>query len=131
MLVSHKAVHIDAANNSGDKVWVKSCAIDVVQLRATKTAARGRQLVERSGLFASRDQSYGLDELVPGLALSRQHALTCRRQPIEPPSSLACLLDPRSLDPSAFLEAIEQRIERVEMETSRPPDWDSISLPSS
>ena len=53
---------------------------------------------------------------IPGLALSRQHALTCRRQPIEAAPALARLLDPRPLDPAALFEAIEQRIERIEVE---------------
>jgi hypothetical protein len=30
----------------------------------------------QSGMFPSRDHAHGLDELVPGLALSRQYALT-------------------------------------------------------
>ena len=74
----------------------------------------------QSGMFASRDQPDGLDELVPGLALSRQHTLTCRRQPIEAAPALARLLDPRPLDPAALFEAIEQRIERVEVEHQPP-----------
>ena len=72
-----------------------------------RSAARcGRMCALQSGMFPSRDQPDGLDELVPGLALSRQHTLTCRRQPIEAPPALARLLDPRPLDPAALLEAI-------------------------
>src|SRR5262245_14868888 len=71
-------------------------------------------------MFASRDQPDGLDEFVPGLALSRQDALSCRRQPIEAPPALAFLLDPGSPDPTALLEAIEQRIERVEVKHQPP-----------
>ena len=56
-------------------------------------------------MFASRDQPDGLDELVPGLALSRQRALACRRQTIEAEPALARFLDPGSLDPAALLEA--------------------------
>ena len=48
----------------------------------------------QSGMFASRDQPDGLDEPVPGVALSGQHALTSRRQPIEAAPALARCLDP-------------------------------------
>ena len=71
-------------------------------------------------MFSSRDQPDGLNELIPGLPLSRQHPLTCRRQPIETAPTLARLLDPRSFNPAALLEAIQQRIERVEVEHQPP-----------
>src|SRR6266540_2459051 len=74
----------------------------------------------QSGMFPSRHQAHGLDELVPGLALSGQHTLTCRRQPIEAAPALARLLNPRPLDPAALLEPIEQRIERIEVEHEPP-----------
>src|ERR671921_804842 len=74
----------------------------------------------RSGGFASRDQPYGLDEVVPGLALPHQHALPHRCEPVEAAPALTRLLDPCALDPAALLEAIEQRIERVEMEHQPP-----------
>src|SRR5262245_12917018 len=83
-------------------------------------ARRGRMCGFQSGMFPSRDEAYGLDEVVPGSALSGQYALTGRCQAIEAAPSLARLLDPRPLDPAALLEAIEQRIERVEVEHQPP-----------
>src|SRR5882724_8688832 len=76
----------------------------------------GRRCELQSGMFPSGDQAYGLDEFVPGLPLSGQHPLTCRRQSIEAAPALTRLLYPRALDPAALLKAIEQRIERVEVE---------------
>src|SRR5262249_16959967 len=84
-------------------------------------ARRGRMSGLQSGMFSSRDQPNGLYELVPGLALSQQHATSRRRQPIEAAPALAGLLDPGACDPPPLLEAIEQRIERVEMEHHPPP----------
>ena len=83
-------------------------------------ARRERMWGFQSGMLPSRDEPHGIDELVPGLALSEQHALTCRRQPIEAAPALAGFLDPCPLDPTALLEAIEQRIERVEVEHQPP-----------
>src|SRR4051812_47884021 len=110
----------------------------------------GRMCCFQSGMFPSRDQPDGLDELVPGLALSRQHALPCRRQPIKPPPALALaapaqvrrlpprparpfrrnpknrppalarFFDPPPLDPAALSETIEQRIERIEVKPQPP-----------
>src|SRR4026209_2498135 len=71
-------------------------------------------------MFASRNQPYGLDELVPGLALSYQHPLTGGGEPIEAAPALTRLLDPRPFAPAAPFQAIEERIERVEMEHQPP-----------
>jgi hypothetical protein len=71
-------------------------------------------------MFASRDQPDSLDELVPGLALSRQHTLTCCRHAVEAASALARLLNPGPLDPTSLFEAIEEWIEGVEVEHQPP-----------
>ena len=59
----------------------------------------------------------------------RQHALTCWRQSIEAAPALARLLDPRPLDPAALFEAIEQRIEQVEVKHQPParPRFDQLA----
>ena len=50
--------------------------VDPSTLGVTLSSSKGR--ARGSGMFASRDQPDGLDELVPGLTLSRQHSLTRR-----------------------------------------------------
>src|SRR5262249_31320238 len=52
------------------------------------------------------------DELAPGAALRFEHAGAGGRQPVVAPAALPRLLDPAALNPAAFLEAIEQRVER-------------------
>src|SRR5688572_2817201 len=79
-------------------------------------AKRVRMCGFQSGMFASRHLSNRFNELIPGLPLSQQHTLTRGRQPIETAPALAGLLHPRALDPPALLEAVEQRIERIEVE---------------
>ena len=81
---------------------------------------RERMCGFQSGMFPSRDEPHGIDELVPGPALLEQYTLTSGRDPVEAAPPLAGLLDPCPLDPAAFLEAIEQRIERVEVEHQSP-----------
>src|SRR4029078_11593690 len=69
----------------------------------------------QSGMLPSRDQAHRLHELIPGLALSGQHALAGGCQAIKAAPALACLLDPRALDPTPFLESIEKRVQGVEV----------------
>src|SRR5687768_1997127 len=79
-------------------------------------AKRERMCGVQSGMFASRHLSNRFNELIPSLPLSQQHTLTGGRQPIETAPALAGLLDPCALNPPALLEAVEQWIERIEVE---------------
>jgi hypothetical protein len=82
-------------------------------------------------MFPSRHHADSLGKLVPRPALLRQHASTCRREPVEAATAFASLLDPRAFDPSAFFQPVEQRTERLELEYQPAPDSISINLPSS
>ena len=82
-------------------------------------------------MFVSSDAAHGLDECCPRLALLGQYAAPFPGHLVEPAAPLAGLLDPGALDPSALLEAIEQRIERIDVERQLPPDRAWISLLSS
>src|SRR5262245_42856079 len=71
-------------------------------------------------MIASRDEPHRVDERLPGLALTRQHAAPFRRQLIEAAPALPGLLHPLALKPAALLEAIQQRIERRQVELQLP-----------
>jgi hypothetical protein len=53
---------------------------------------------------------------VPAGPLLEQHFLPLRREPVIAPATLAALLNPFAVDPSATLHAIEHRIERCDVE---------------
>jgi hypothetical protein len=75
-------------------------------------------------MFGSRDQADGFDKLFPVVALRGEHAAAFGGQAVEAPPALAGFLDPAPGDPSALLEAVEQGIERGDLEPQPP----SISL---
>src|SRR5688572_822132 len=64
----------------------------------------------------SRDETHGLDKVFPSVALAREHAAPFSRQTIETAPSLTGLLHPSALQPAAFFQAIQKRIERRHME---------------
>jgi hypothetical protein len=74
------------------------------------------------------DQGHGLDEGAPGLALPGEHATALSCQTVEAAPPLACLLYPAPLQPAAFLEPVQQRIKRGDVNFNRPPERVSISL---
>src|SRR5215831_14880205 len=78
--------------------------------------SRGRTCWVQSGMFVSRDALHSFHECRPRLALLGKHAPSFSRDPIEPPPPLLRFLDPRALDPSALLQAIEQRVEGINVE---------------
>jgi hypothetical protein len=83
--------------------------------------------LDRAGQHSTRAaESSWRFGVIHQLSSLRRMAETIKAAP-----TLASLFDPRPLDPAALFEAIEQRIERVEVHTKRPRDCDSISLPSS
>ena len=90
----------------------------------TQRASRARTSPCQSRMFGSRDPAHGLDERLPGLDLRREHAVTVRRELVEPAPPLAGLLDPGALDPATLLEPIEQRIQRIDVEREQPAGAD-------
>src|SRR3989442_14096004 len=70
----------------------------------------------QSGMFDSRDAPHGLHECGPRLSLLCKHASPFSRDLVEPATPLGGLFDPGALDPSTLLEAIEQGIERIDVE---------------
>src|SRR5262245_28794665 len=73
--------------------------------------------VDGLGMFASRDAFHGFNECIPRLLLFREHAAALGRQLIEPAATFAGFLHPAALDPFTLLEAIEERIERIDVES--------------
>src|SRR5947209_6764019 len=69
-----------------------------------------------SGMFGLRNLRDRVDELPPVIALRGEDALALGRQTIEAPPAFAGLLDPLARNPSPFLEPVEQRIERRDLE---------------
>src|SRR5262245_39447731 len=79
---------------------------------STKSSCRLRVLA-----FAALDDAAdGGDERLPGVAALGEDLLAGRRQTIVTAPSLPGLLDPLALEPAARLEAIEERIERRDVE---------------
>src|SRR5262245_29001714 len=70
-------------------------------------------------MFDSGDPSHGLHEPAPDAALPGEDLAALRRQPIKTTAPLAGALDPPSADPAPLLEAIEQRIERRDLEPNQ------------
>src|SRR5689334_9530830 len=73
----------------------------------------------KSGILDSGDQADGFDELAPTFALRGENFPARRGEPVITAAALSWLLDPATADPAAFLEAIEQRIERRDIEPER------------
>src|SRR5687767_10967297 len=67
-------------------------------------------------MFASGDTAHGLHERRPRFPLLGKYPAPFSRHLVEPAAPLAGLFDPGALEPSALLEAIEQRIERIDVE---------------
>src|SRR6185436_16026092 len=67
-------------------------------------------------MFGSGDVLDGVDEFPPVVALRGEHAPPFGGEPVEAPPPLAGLLDPASRDPAALLEAVEEGIERGDLE---------------
>src|SRR5688572_9184532 len=91
--------------------------------RAGRSASR--ESLEASGavqlgIFGSRDQSNGVDEFAPVVALRGEDLLAFGGEAVEAPPPLARLLDPLARDPAALLEAVEQGIERGHLELQPP-----------
>src|SRR5688500_3515506 len=79
-------------------------------------ASRARTCGAQSGMTVSRHAPHRLDKCGPRLPLLREHAPPRRRDLVEPAAPLVGLLDPRPLDPPTLLEAIQQRIEGINVE---------------
>src|SRR5262245_55359193 len=67
-------------------------------------------------MVLSGDQAHGLYEVPPGLALAVEDAASSRSESVKAAPPLARLFHPASLQPSAFLQSVEQRVERGHME---------------
>ena len=82
---------------------------------AATTGAAGH-VVLQSGMLVSRHAPHGLHERRPRPSLLSQDASAFRRELVDAAAALVGLLDPRALDPPALLEAIQQGIERIDVE---------------
>src|SRR5512134_3032346 len=92
-------------------------------------ASRARTSLCQSCMVGSRgDPAYGFDECLPCLDLRFEHSVTVGRELVEPASPLAGLLDPGSLDPTSFLEPIQERIQRIDVERQEPAGADVDQL---
>jgi hypothetical protein len=67
-------------------------------------------------MVACRNAPDGLDERGPRLSLLCEHAPAFGCDFVEAAAPLAGLLDPAALDPSTLLEAVEQRVKRIDVE---------------
>src|SRR5687767_11059469 len=79
-------------------------------------------------MFASGHAVDCRDERSPPFLLRRQHLPAGGRDPIEAPPARAGLLHPPPVNPSAFFQAVEERIERsgVKLEFPARPQLDQL-----
>src|SRR5215510_3549189 len=77
-----------------------------------RDAIRARRCSFHSGMIDSGDEPHRVDKGFPCLALAREDAAAVGGQAVETSPSLAGLFDPPSLQPPAFFEPIEKRIQR-------------------
>jgi hypothetical protein len=71
-------------------------------------------------MFVSGNAPHRLHERGPGLSLLGEDAPPLRRDLVEPSASLARFFNPRTLDPPTLLKAIQQGIERIDVEGQLP-----------
>src|SRR5262245_7469253 len=88
--------------------------------RSRSVARRCRRSPFQSGMIDSRDEAHRLDERFPGLALAGEDAPALGREAVEAAPPLAGLLDPAAAQPAALLEAVEQGVERRDVELQPP-----------
>src|SRR5262245_38742355 len=81
---------------------------------------RCRSTPFQSGMIDSRDEAHRLDECLPGLALADEDAAALGGEAVEAAPPLAGLLDPAAAQPAALLEAVEQGVERCDVELEPP-----------
>src|SRR5688500_9145352 len=84
--------------------------------RRRRLASRASSSFVQLGMFDLRDRGDRADELLPRLFVLLEHAAAFGREVVEAPPPLAGLLDPAPLEPAALLEAIEQRVQRRDVE---------------
>src|SRR5262245_18279553 len=84
-------------------------------------ARRRRSSGFQSGTFCSHNPVDGGDEGLPAAALLGQDAAARRREAITAAAALVRPFDPAALNPAALLEAVEQRIQRRNIEAHRSP----------
>src|SRR5918911_3394431 len=75
----------------------------------------------QSGMFDPRDAVARLDELPPGAALRRQDFPARGSQAVIAAAALSGALHPAPLNPAAPLQAVQERVERGDVEPQRPP----------
>src|SRR5262245_40985471 len=92
-------------------------------------ASRARtSLCQSCMVSSSGDPAHRLDERLPCLDLRGEHSVTVGGELVEPAAPLAGLFDPGSLDPPSFLEPIQQRVQRIDVERQQPAGADVDQL---
>src|SRR5262245_20665404 len=68
----------------------------------------------------SGNETHGVDEGLPGIALAGQHPAAFSRQTVEAATTVPGPLDPPPLQPAAFFQPIEERVQRCDVELQLP-----------
>src|SRR5688572_27794388 len=84
--------------------------------RSFSVARRDARADLHSGMFGSSDLLDRVDEFAPVVALRGEHFSAAGGQPIEPAPPFARLFDPPAGNPSTLLQAVEEWIERGDLE---------------
>src|SRR5262245_8627347 len=77
---------------------------------------RSRISRDQSGMLGLRDAAHGLDERRPGAPLHPEHLPAARREAVIAATPLRGLLDPAALEEAAAFQAIQQGIQRRDVE---------------
>src|SRR5262245_11958130 len=83
-------------------------------------ASRGRRCSVHSGMVDSGNETHSVDEGLPSIAVARQHPAAFSRQTVEAATTLPGPLDPPALQPAAFFQPIEERVQRCDVELQLP-----------
>src|SRR5688572_9302168 len=97
---------------------ISASRVGVSESEASRARRCSRQF--GSGMVDSRDQAHRVDEGFPRFALAGENAAPLGGEAVEPAPPLAGFLHPLSLEPSALFEAIQQRIQRRDVEFELP-----------
>src|SRR5262249_19316467 len=127
---SSDAPQLSASSYSCSRCCESSSTISASRTGDSWSSAR-RALIStlKSGMLNPGDQVDRFDELTPPGALLRQDVFARGRQTIVTAAALPRLFDPAAANPVPFLESIEQRIKRSDVESNRAarPQLDQLA----
>src|SRR5262249_37153405 len=106
-----------ASSTWSSRCWAISSTISASRVGTRRAGARRARMSSRnSRIFPSGDAGDGGHERLPGAAVAGEDLLSLGGELVEAAAPLARLLDPLSLQPAALLQAVEERVQRRDVE---------------